>query len=322
MNRGLTNLQYSGIFSAWAFVWVSSLLLKSGLSPALQGAFVGAGPWISFTDHSGNFFSQAAAVSTSTMLIVFALGSLRIGSGLILRLATAVLASLPTVILIIAQRAALPSFVTSLAVASAGLVLVLSTLHVALRPGVRFVFLLCGFSVILDALAQNYFKGTFNNALLMVSQQLSWTFSSLAVGVAFFIFHRRTPLKAALVLGAGSLLALISANAALISSPLPLLLARGVDEMALNRTGDHSLNWQFSIVMVMMLSNLHVWRNSPCLLLLLNALLASHAQLTPLTSSIIALSGIALLAVCGIDSLPQDDQVFSSNFDPQANRVS
>lgn len=302
MNRGPTKVQYSGIFSAWAFIWISGLLLKSGLSPALQGAFVGAGEWISLAEHAGNFFSQAAAVSTSTMLIMFALGSLRANSGIILRLSTALVASLPTAILFLAQRATLPHFVTNLAAACAGLVLILGTLQSTLRSGVRTVFLLCGLSVILDAIAQNYFPGTLGAATMLVSQGLSFVFSSLAVGGAFFIFHRKAPLKASVVLGVGFLLALLSAQSAAISSPATLLVARCVEEMSLNRLGENSLNWQFSIVVVMLVTNVYAWRNSPCLLLLVNVLLASHVPLTPLTSGVLTLGGIALLVIYGVDS--------------------
>ena len=139
---------------SWAAVWLISLLLKAGISPALRGAFVGADGFIQFSEHAGNFFSQAAAISTSTMLIILALSSLRAGSKLMLRLLLLLTASLPTALLFIAQRATLPHAATGVSAICAGSVVLLGTLLSQVRGAPRWIAICCGFSLILRTLGE------------------------------------------------------------------------------------------------------------------------------------------------------------------------
>jgi hypothetical protein len=288
---------YSSALLAWALLWLPALLLKAGLGPALRGAFVGAGRWVSYADHAGNFFSQVTAVSTTTLLVALGLSSLRVEAKLLLRLCTTVCAALPTAILFLAQRAVLPHFATGVAAFLSGAALLLgaSASHLALRA--RWSLMLCGAATMARACTEFSWWASWASGLGAAAGSLGSVLCTAALVLGLFHLHRR-PLKSAAILGAGLLLGIGSHNVSQLDYPPVFLLAQTLRQMADNDSMGPMLV-QFCTALLALLVYFGSYRESPLHFTLLLVLLTVLTPLTPLSSSALALAGIFLLVVDG-----------------------
>ncbi len=292
--------RYSSLLFAWMLTWLAGLFLKAGVSPALRGAFVGADRFIRWSETAGNFFSQVTAVSTSTLLIVLSLASLRVDSKLVLRLVVALCASLPTAIVLLAQRSTLPYFATSLAAVSTGLVLLLGTLLSSRRDAMTWILLLCGLAVMGQGGKQFLTGFVLSEDLSKIGQHFSIYASGAATFVALLhLSGRRRPLKSALILGGGVLLGLASAHHGTITSPTLFVIGKSLAEITQSASDGANSAWLFSTVLLLLVANLSLGFRHPEKMIVTCVLLAAHAQLTPLTAGVIALGGVVLVLVHG-----------------------
>jgi hypothetical protein len=301
---------YSSALLAWALLWLPALLLKAGLGPALRGAFVGAGRWVSYAEHAGNFFSQVTAVSTTTLLVALGLSSLRVEANLLLRLGTALSAALPTAILFLAQRAVLPHFATGLAAFLSGLALLLGASAAHVAPRARGSLMLCGAAVIARAFTEFSWWASWASGLGAAASSLGSVLCTTALVLGLFHLHQR-PLKSAVILGAGLLLGVACQNASQLDFPPTFLVAQTLRQMA-DRDSMGPMLVQFCTALFALLVYFGTFRNQPQHFTLLLVLLTVLTPLTPLSSSALALAGIFLLAVDGPGPASQTNSVASA----------
>ncbi len=285
---------------AWAGFWLVALIVKGGVEPALRGAFVGADSIIESTEHIGDFLSQVAALATTILLVVAGLGGLRIDTRLLLRIFNALLVSLPTAIVFLAQRTTLPHFATGLAAACAGGSLLLGTWLAKLDRSTTRSLLLCGLSVTARAASELLKAGSSTEGASEPLLQVAHVLALTATINAFLPSVLLSPKRLALSLGLGALLGQASGHSGSIHSTPLLVLAR-----TLNAVTTHPSSLSAGLFVALLSLSVVCARRflSRCArLLLVCVLLASHAQLTPLVASAFALCGVFLPFIYGVDT--------------------
>lgn len=286
---------YRSALLAWALLWLPALLLKAGLGPALRGAFVGAGPWVQFAEHAGNFFSQVTAVSTSTLLLALGLSSLRIEGKLLLRLGVAVCAALPTAILFLAQRAVLPHFATGIAALLSGSALLLGASATHMHKRARWALMLCGAAVMARSFTEFSWWASWASTLGAPASALGAILCTAALVLGLVHAHERA-LSSAAILGAGLLLGVASQNASQLDFPPTFLLAQTLHGMA-DGVSMGPVLVQFCTAVAALIAYFGTIVTNPKQFTLLLVLVTAFTPLTPLSSSALALAGIVLLVV-------------------------
>jgi hypothetical protein len=224
---------------AWAFVlWTvaifASLIVSRALSPALRGAFVGRGNWIA--DYLGARLSQLAAVTSIFLLVHLGLTAIRASKSKLMATGAGLLGTVPSMILMLAQKGPLPQAHGWAAALCAAFALFLCSRIARTSPAARWIMVLASLNFLCTALAATEFQFGGDPrllSLLAALESLSATGAVTLLILELLWVTRKRPWLMPLVFGICLLLAVsATASSRIDASPGLLLIGRAVSELA------------------------------------------------------------------------------------------
>lgn len=256
-------------FLGWSIICLLSLVLAGGLSPAMRGAFVGNEPWIVRIDLWGANASQLAAIVTMLLLVHFALTAVRVARSKLLSLGAALLACVPAIFLLLAQKHPLPHVHSWRAALCAALVLLLCSQIARARPRAKYLALLSGIALLSSSLTAAQATAASRPALsqLLLATEATCCWCAVALLVLTQVWGlRRRPVVATGILGFALLLAQTASAASLDGASTGLLLVgRAVTELSPYGTLGTAAPLALSLVLASTLASLFDQRKGDAL---------------------------------------------------------
>lgn len=185
----------------WVMTFLVGLVVAAGLSPGLQGAFIGAGPVIKTTHLLGSHLSQFTVLLGLLLLVYLAVQTTRVSKNLFIGVGTALLGTIPAVVLYHASRETLPAMISAVSAIVSSLIVLACSAQSKSAWFVKVGALSCGVSLLASVLGYILFERDASRAAVVFTTGLSSCSSWIALGCVFFGYAKNhRPIYAALAL--------------------------------------------------------------------------------------------------------------------------
>ncbi len=286
----------------WALSALLSVTLAGGLSPALRGAFVGADTWILRVDHAGQLATQAAAITTTLLIVQLGVTAVSAARSPWFGFSAALMGTVPTFLLFFAYKAPLPGVLTWISTVATGVTLTLCAGIAVSSPHLRFIVLTSGLATLAAALSTAEISGGWEELAFSIGQGLRVLFGVACLGLSLwdhFLHHKKKPWVPALLLGFSLLLgATTSAARAPDASGAVLVMGRSIDALASGGVWGGAGPFLISLAYLTVFGALFARPGS--LVRLVSAWIALSTVLTPspLVCGWLTLLGFAAVVLC------------------------